>query len=333
MTLIRTKVGKIFEQLAGVSILESASSAGVCVPYSCRTGRCGSCRCKVVSGESDVIGEELGLTDSEKSEGWILSCVRSASSDLNIEFDDLSGYALPSPQLMPCRINNLHRLSEDVVSVFLRLPPKNTWVYLPGQYIDLVGPGGVRRSYSIASFQRELNQIELQVRLVRNGAMSDYLFNSAKSNDLLRFYGPLGTFFLRELSGRHLIFLATGTGIAPIKAMLESLAVEKCGAESSPKSVSLYWGGRTLKDLYLDSADFFVDRYAPVLSQADTVWPGKTGYVQDAVIGDGVCLDEAVVYACGSDAMIKSARKLLCDQGLPSHAFYSDAFVASGSLV
>ena len=160
--------------------------------------------------------------------------------------------------------------------------------------------------------------------------MSRYWFEEAKANDLLRLNGPLGTFFLRDVSGQDLVFLATGTGIAPIKGILEEMVfLEKA---SLPRSIGVYWGGRVCKDLYWEPTKLGLPiRYMPVLSRAAADWKGSRGYVQEAVLKSGINLEHATVYACGSSAMIGSARAQLVAAGLNERQFYSDAFVSSSN--
>ena len=196
----------------------------------------------MISGTSVALHEELGLTESEKAEGWILSCVRSATSDMVLEVEDLGGVSLPAAKTVPCRIQELKRLANDVMQIRLHLPPTADFSYLPGQYIDVIGPAGIRRSYSLANAHGTDKHLELHVRAVPGGAMSEYWFQQAKVNDLLRLNGPLGTFFLRQVAGLDLVFLATGTGIAPVKSMFEGISA--LSADKQPRSVTLYWGGR-----------------------------------------------------------------------------------------
>lgn len=329
MNTVTTSFGTSFSIKLGESILDAASSQGISLPYSCRSGRCSTCKCKVISGVSSALHSELGLSDQEKNDGWILSCVRAASTDLVLDIEDLTSTALAPPRTLPCRINSLTLMTKDIVKVVLRLPPTAAFVFLPGQYIDVIGPEGVRRSYSIADADTERHLVELHIRATPDGCMSHYWFHQAKENDLLRFHGPLGTFFLRDLTEVDLIFLATGTGIAPIKAMLESL--EHAPLDTMPRSASIYWGNRTESDVYLaltSSINKF--QYVPVLSQAHDTWLGARGYVQDIALSNARDLSQSVVYACGSEAMIHSAKALLLQNGLAPQAFYSDAFVCSG---
>lgn len=329
MSLISLTSGFTFDS-QGMSILEAAIQAGVIFPYSCKTGRCSSCKCRVVSGKTCAQHPETGLSDQEKADGWILGCVRSAETDVVLDVDDLGGVALPPVKTLPCRINHLERLALGVIQVELRLPPSAEFGFVPGQYIDLIGPNGIRRSYSLANAPKTDNTLELHIQAVDGGAMTDYWFNRAKVNDLLRLNGPLGTFFLRDTAKVNLICLATGTGIAPVKSMLESLSGRL--VDQRPRSVTVLWGGRVPEDLYFDVAGMPLGhKFVPVLSRADATWPGARGYVQHALLAMQPDLGNTVVYACGSAAMIHSSKELLVQNGLPAKRFYSDAFVCSSS--
>jgi CDP-4-dehydro-6-deoxyglucose reductase len=328
--VVKLSNGREFSATAVESLVDAALSAGITIPHSCKTGRCSTCKCKVLQGVATALQTETGLTDAEKAEGWILSCVRSAQTDLTLEVEDLGDVVLPPSKTLPCRISSIDRLATDVVRVLLRLPPTTDFRSIPGQYIDVIGPAGVRRSYSLANANTADKTMELHIRAVDGGVMSDYWFKQAKANDLLRFNGPLGTFFLRGLDQLHLVFLATGTGIAPVKAMLESLV--NIVPEQAPQSVSVFWGGRTAEDLYFDPQAILAGhRFVPVLSRAAAGWAGVSGYVQNALLATQPDLARTAVYACGSDAMIRSAKASLLAAGLPNKRFFADAFVPSAS--
>lgn len=320
--------GLTFEANSNLTLLEAATLCGVRLPYSCKTGRCSSCKCKVLNGNTRELRPELSLNEQEKAEGWILACVRCATSDVSLDVENLGNVALHPNKTLPCRISRIDRLAIDVIRVILRLPPAADFKAIPGQYIDVIGPGGVRRSYSLANANTADNNLELHIRAVDGGVMSDYWFKLAKPNDLLRINGPLGTFFLRSLNPLHLVFLATGTGIAPVKAMLESLS--NIAPEQAPQSVTVFWGGRTAEDLYFDPQAIPAGhRFIPVLSRAAASWTGVSGYVQNALLATQPDLTRTVVYACGSDAMIRSAKSSLLAAGLPDNRFFADAFVPS----
>lgn len=330
MPVITTTFGKSFSQAEGQTILDAAAKAGVVLPYSCKTGRCSTCKCKVLKGQSLAKVDELGLSDAEKADGWVLSCARTATTELSVEVEDLTGANLPKVQTQPARITSLEKLAPDVLRVRLRLPPTCHFDYLPGQYIDVIGPGGVRRSYSIANAPTTEKQLELHVRAVEGGVMSRYWFEAAMINDLVRLNGPLGSFFLRPLQGLNLVFLATGTGIAPVKSMIEQLATS--ADSEQPLSITVYWGGREGEDHYFGLVGLHPKlRYIPVLSRPNQDWAGASGYVQDAMLNDAPDLARTVVYACGSDVMIHGAKAKLMEAGLSAQRFYSDAFVSSAS--
>lgn len=332
MTTITITSGRTFQSEPGEVLLDAAKRGGVTIGYSCRTGRCSSCKSKVISGTTAQLQDELGLNNEEKSAGWILSCVRTAESDVALEVDDLSELALPEVKTHPCRIQSLESLAPDVIKVTLRLPPAIQFPFHPGQYIDVLGPSGLRRSYSLANAPASNKLLELHVRAVPGGLMSEYWFSQAKTNDLLRLNGPLGTFFLRDCTGLDVIFLATGTGIAPVKAMLEG--IEQLAVTERPRSVRVYWGGRSLADHYMDMASVpHVGRYTPVLSQPPSDWTGARGHIQDVLMAEVTDFSNTLVYACGSDLMIHAARSALVAAGLPGRRFFSDAFVSSANVV
>jgi len=330
MFVIITKSGISFTQSEQDTILNSAEKSGVNLGYSCRTGRCSTCKCRVISGDTTLLVAEIGLSQKEKDSGWILTCARSATSNLVIEIDDLGDVILPKPAIFPCRINSIDKVSRHVVRVSLRLPSASRFNIISGQYVDVIGTAGVRRSYSVANNVTD-NNLELHIGEVDGGCLSEYWFGKAKINDLLRLNGPLGTFFLRTIKAQDVIFLATGTGIAPIKAMIESIKL--LAPEDYPNSLAIFWGGRTLDDLYFDpSTDYELLRYVPVLSRPAADWEGYKGYVQDAFLNECPDLSNCVIYACGSSKMIRSSCEMLLKSGLPEKNFFSDAFLPSAPL-
>lgn len=331
MFQISTIRGRKFAATNEEPLLDAAIRAGITIPYSCRTGRCSTCKCKVKWGKTIALYDEIGLTASERANGWILGCVRKALSDVELEVEDLGAISLPLAKTTPCRIQSMEQVAIDVMKICLRLPPAIEFNYYPGQYIDLIGHGGLRRSYSIANATVFNLQIELHIRQVESGTMSSYVFERAKVNDLMRLNGPLGTFFLRDVSGLDLVFLATGTGIAPIKAMLEGLKGRS--TTEQPRSITLFWGGRTSQDLYLNPQIGFDNlRYVPVLSRPIGDWRGARGHVQNAFLSENPVLEQTVVYACGSEHMVHKAREALFLAGLAEQRFYADAFVCSAAI-
>ncbi len=259
--------GSTFDTQNGSSLLEAATRAQVLLAHSCANGRCGTCRRKVLSGHTLARQPELGLSEQEQQEGWILSCVREAVADLHLQAEDLSNLVLPPPRTWPCRIQEITHPAAEIARVVLRLPPAARLEFTAGQYIDVTGPNGARRSYSLASAERADGHLELHIRAVEDGgALSRYWFAQARANELLRLNGPLGTFVLRPASGLDLVFLATGTGIAPIKAMLESMG--SWPQAQLPALVTVLWGARHRADLYLDGLTLpGCTAFVPVLSR------------------------------------------------------------------
>jgi len=333
MPLITLANGRHFEAASGTTLLDAALAQGVVLEHSCRTGRCGSCKARVTRGETLAQRAPVALTDDEIAHGWVLTCTNEATSNLHLDIEDLGALVGIETRVTPARIDSLERLADDVVRVGLRLPPRSPFKFLAGQYVDVTSPAGVKRSYSIASSSAAPDKVELQIRRVDGGALSAYWFEQAKPNDLLRFNGPRGTFFLRPVAGLDVIFLATGTGIAPIMSMLMQLAAMP--SADRPRSATLYWGGRHREDHYADPSPLLGGlRYVPVMSRGAIDWHGARGHVQDVLLNDvahgrAPALAQAVVYACGSEAMIHGARNLLADAGLPPRRFYFDAFVSS----
>jgi CDP-4-dehydro-6-deoxyglucose reductase, E3 len=328
MFLVNLTSNKSFEISPEQTILEAASLRGIAIPYSCNSGRCSACKCKVIRGTTLAIKHEDGLSDKEKTDGWILSCARTANSNLELAVENLDKFTLPAIKNLPARIDSINRLASNVSIVTLRLPPTAEFDFIPGQFINVIGPKGIQRSYSLANSDLAERKLELHIRFVDGGVMSQYWFDHAKVNDLVRINGPLGTFFLRDLKGLDLVFLATGTGIAPIKSMLNSLLA--LSPDEQPLSVTLLWGGRTRGDLYMHPLTTSVGyHYVPVLSRADSEWVGACGYVQNVFLSLSPNLSNSIIYACGSAEMIHGAQTSLAAVGLPSHRFYSDAFICS----
>lgn len=323
---ISLKSNKKYSASPDSSLLDEAIRNGVVLEHSCRAGRCGVCKSRVLKGSTSILQDEVALTTQELNEGVVLTCCRAAESDISLDIIDLDKFADIKVQTLPCRIDLIEKLTPDIIRVVLRLPPTASFEYIPGQYLEVIWQG-IRRSYSIANAQREDNKLELQIGRVEKGALSEYWFETAKPNDLLRFEGPLGTFCLRESAANNIVFIATGTGIAPVKAMLEQISQDNELFEN--KRILVYWGGRSPENLYWQPELIRTIEFIPVLSGNNDDWRGKRGYVQNALLEDNVDLADAVVYACGSESMTLDAKKLLTENGLVLSNFYSDAFVSS----
>ena len=318
-----------FEAAEGETVLEAALREGFVIAYGCRNGACGTCKGKVLEGAVDYGKHQPEtLTDPEKQQGLALFCQAVPLTDLVIECREISAVKDIQVRMLPCRVQKIERLAPDVVRLFLRLPANERLQFLAGQYIDIIMKGGVRRSLSMGNPPHDDALLELHLRNY-GGPFSNYVFNKLKEKEILRFEGPLGTFFLREESAKPIILVASGTGFAPIKAIVEH-AVRK----DIERPMTLYWGGRRRSDLYLnDLAESWEHKhgikYVPVLSEAppEDAWSGRTGFVHRAVMQDFPDMTGYQVYACGAPVMVEAAHKDFTSQcGLPEDELYSDAF-------
>ncbi|WP_197047061.1 FAD-binding oxidoreductase [Paucibacter sp. KBW04] len=330
-SLIHLANGRQFPAIAGKSLLDCAAQAGLVLEHSCRNGRCGTCKTRVLQGQTEPLLPDQSLSPEQQAEGWVLSCAVQALGEVSLDAEDLGPLAELKLLTLPARIDSLEQPTPDVLRLVLRLPPNSGFRYLAGQYINIIGPQGIKRAYSLANAPRADGKLQLHIKKVAGGALSTYWFEQAKVGDLLRLEGPRGSFFLRDVAGMDLFLLATGTGFAPILALLEELAQRP--AEAQPRSLAVYWGGRQAQDLYSDLPALPPHcpplNFVPVLSRADESWGGERGHIQDALLRRNPSLTNAWVFACGSNAMIASAQKQLLAAGLSARRFCSDAFVAA----
>jgi len=323
--------GTEFEVLAGETVLDAALRQRIVLPYSCRTGSCATCKGRLVSGEVDYGHyQEQALTAAERARGYALLCQAQPLSDLEVEAREVAVAEEIEIKVLPCRVVAMEPLTHDVMEVRLKLPQNQRFPYLPGQYIDLLMRDGRRRSFSIANPPGEEGVLQLHVRRVPDGYFTNYIFEGMKERDLLRFQGPLGTFFLRDGEGsRPLIFVAGGTGFAPIKAILEHAF-----AEDIRRPMHLFWGARAARDLYMSElVESWSQRYepfafTPVLSEPrdEDQWSGDTGLVHEAVTRQYPDLSGFQVYASGPPPMIEALKKSFPEYGLPEDELFYDSF-------
>ena len=215
MFKIKLKDNKTFTCDKDSTIFEAAKKSNIVLEHSCLSSRCRSCVVKVLSGNTINKEEELVLSEEDKNKNFVLSCNAKPLSDLELDIEDLGEITLFDKKIIPSKINSIVKLTDDVLKVTLRIPPNSNFKFNSGQYVNII-KGNLTRSYSIANSSDHKNQLEFFIKKYTNGLMSAYFFNEAKINDLLRLEGPIGTFFLRDSSLKNIIFLATGTGIAPV---------------------------------------------------------------------------------------------------------------------
>ena len=326
--------GRSFTVTPDQAILAAGISQGIGLPYGCKDGACGSCKCRKVSG-TVVHGphQSKALSEEEEANGFILTCCGVPHSDVVLESRQVTEAGAMPIKKMPCRVTVLEKKSHDVMLVKLQLPANDVMQFHAGQYVEFLLRDGARRSYSMANAPHTLSLgnsvVELHIRHMPGGKFTDHVFGAMKEKEILRIEGPFGSFYLRD-SDKPMVLLASGTGFAPIKALIEHM--QHIGIN---RPAVLYWGGRRPDDLYLDAwvkervAEMPNLTYVPVISDAtvEDAWPGRKGFVHRAVIEDFPDLSGHQVYACGAPIVVDSAKADYIQKcSLPEDEFYADSF-------
>lgn len=322
--------GQQFSALPEKPLLDAAQDAGWLLPHGCRNGGCGVCKCRLLKGEVEHVGNSSALTEEDRAAGLILPCVAQPRSALTLDAPKAQRGGLPPAQKLPCRIAELTLLNSVVMRMQLQLPASAKFSWLAGQYINFVLPDEQRRSFSIANApQPGVQSLELHIGRIPGGQFTGQVFTSMKVRDTLHLEGPFGDFYLRP-GEKPVILVVGGTGFAPAKAIIEQFIIE-----NSRRPVYLYRGARSAEGLYMEeivtqwqqSLQNF--SYIPVLSAAgeDDPWTGRRGLIHHAVMADFPDLSACEVYVCGRPAMVAAARQDFLQQcNLPEAAFFSDAF-------
>ncbi|MES2399726.1 MAG: CDP-6-deoxy-delta-3,4-glucoseen reductase [Pseudomonadota bacterium] len=326
--------GRTFTAEAGEALLAAAIRQGVGMPYGCKDGACGSCKCKKLEGTIQQGEHQVkALSAEEAADGFILTCCATAETDLVLESRQVTDESAFPIKKMPVRVNSLARASHDVMTVRLQLPAADVFKYHAGQYIEFMLRDGDRRAYSMGTAphtQLDNPGVELHIRHMPGGKFTDHVFSAMKEKEILRIEGPFGSFYLREDSDKPMVLLASGTGFAPIKAIIEHMQFK-----GITRPAVLYWGGRRPADLYMNDwvnskvAEMPNLSYVPVISDAlpEDAWTGRTGFVHAAVLQDIPDMSGHQVYACGAPIVIDSAQAAYVKAGLPEEEFYADSFV------
>ncbi len=333
--------GKQFTVNPDENLLEAALRQGINLPYGCKNGACGSCKGKILEGQvSHGQHSASALSSVDETAGGSLFCCAHPQSDLIIEAREVQGAGDIAIRKVPCRVNAISKPNDDVAILKLQLPAAERFQFLAGQYLEFLLKDGQRRAYSIANAPDQEGPLELHIRHLPGGLFTDFVFGAItpalKEKDILRFEGPLGSFFLREDSKKPIIFVAAGTGFAPIKSIIEQMQSKKID-----RPIHLYWGGRRPSDLYLadlcktwekDIPNF---KFIPVISDALTEdgWHGRTGFVHLAVMKDHPNMKDVQVYACGAPIMVNAAREDFASKcHLPEEEFFADSFTSAVDL-
>ncbi len=326
--------GRTYTANADEALLAAAIRSGIGLPYGCKDGACGSCKCKKIEGSVVHGPHQLkALSHEEEAAGFILTCCGVAHSDVVIESRQVTDESAFPVKKMPTRLNSFAKASDDVMVMRLQLPAADVFKYHAGQYVEFLLRDGDRRAYSIANAphtQAENPSVELHIRHMPGGKFTEHVFGAMKEKEIMRVEGPFGSFYLREDSSKPMVLLASGTGFAPIKAMIEHMQFKRI-----TRPAVLYWGGRRPADLYMNDwvmarvAEMPNLRYIPVISDAllDDAWAGRTGFVHKAVLQDLPDLSAYQVYACGAPIVVDSAQADYIAAGLPAEEFFADSFV------
>ena len=321
--------GHRFPVESGETVLEAALRHGVSLPYGCRNGACGSCVATLDSGRIHYPDGEPEALAGEDATGKIIICQAHPQSDLVISVREVQAERDISIKILPCRAEQLERLSHDVMLVRLKLPESERLQFLAGQYIEFILKDGRRRAFSIANAPHHDEYLEMHIRHVPGGSFTGHVFDEMRDRALLRIEGPLGSFYLREDSQRPVLMMAGGTGFAPLKGMLEHAFY--IGMD---RPVHLFWGVRALRDLYMDNVpreweqQFPNFTYTPVLSEPDQddQWQGATGQVHEILMNRYPDLGDFDIYMSGPPAMIEASTHAFVTQGAHLDHMYSDAF-------
>jgi CDP-4-dehydro-6-deoxyglucose reductase, E3 len=323
--------GRAFTVNADEAILAAAIRQGIGMPYGCKDGACGSCKCRKLEG-AVVHGphQRKALSAEEEAAGFILTCCGVPQSDVVLESRQVTDESAFPVRKMPSRVLSLEKKSHDVMVVRLQLPANDALRYHAGQYIEFILRDGSRRSYSMGNAPHNGPGVELHIRHMPGGKFTDHVFTAMKEKEILRVEGPFGSFYLREDSDKPMVLLASGTGFAPIKALVEHMQHKGITREAT-----LYWGGRRPGDLYLDEwvlgklGEMPNLKYVPVVSNAlpEDNWTGRTGFVHKAVLEDFPDLSRHQVYACGAPIVVDSARtEYAALAKLAPEDFFADSF-------
>ncbi len=319
--------GHVFSVNDGETILDAALRHGLSFPYGCRNGGCGACKGKVVAGEvSYPAGQPGCLSDTEEAIGQVVVCQARPLGDVVLEVHEIGKSKDVPIRRYPTKVVQMEQLSEDVMRLCLKLPENDRMLFLAGQYIDIILPDGRRRSFSLANAPHNDEVLELHVRHVEGGEFTGYVFGQMKEKDIVQIEGPYGDFYLREESPRPMLFLAGGTGFAPIKGIIEHAL-----QEGVSRPMTLYWGTRTAADQYLAGLVEDWQRqgglsYVPVLSEAEAGDGGRHGFVHQAVVEEVADVGGYDVYVSGPPVMVAAAREAFMQRGLPKGQFYFDSF-------
>jgi CDP-4-dehydro-6-deoxyglucose reductase len=311
------------------TILGAALRAGVNLPYSCRAGLCSSCRARVTSGAVRYRnGRPPGLMASEAQQGYALLCqALAATEELSVQVREAKPTIETQVQQLPCRVEQLRPLSNDVMAVSLRLPASTLFAFRAGQRIAILLSDHSRCSYALATPPHETAHLELHVARTDHCEFAKLVFAAGNLKTLLRIEGPLGQFWFREESPRPALLIGSGADYASLRSMLRHRL-----ESGDRRPLHLYWAAQTPDGLYEDATvrawtrEYPNLRYTPVVAnEGESEQLGHDiAQLQSAVLHDHPVLRDVDVYAAGPAVMLESLHAGLTAQGLPAEQLFLD---------
>jgi CDP-4-dehydro-6-deoxyglucose reductase/ferredoxin-NAD(P)+ reductase (naphthalene dioxygenase ferredoxin-specific) len=322
------QAGRTLAVPEGMTILEAALADGIAYPHGCRSGRCGSCKSRLISGEVQLLEHSrFALSDEEKGLGLILACCALPRTDAVLAWlgGDEQLPAHPRRQLR-CRVKAIDNVTHDIKRIQLDTGDAEPLAFTAGQYARLTFPGAPARDYSMANKPGE-RALEFHIRRVPDGATSERVHEGLKPGDPVVLEGPFGSACLREQHAGPILCIAGGSGLAPIKAIVETAV-----AQGMKQPIHVYVGARSERDLYLvEHFQALAQQYAnlrfiPVLSDAPVTGCWRTGYVTDAVAHDLTDLDGWKAYVAGPPLMVEAAMQITQARALRTEDLHADVF-------
>jgi ferredoxin-NAD(P)+ reductase (naphthalene dioxygenase ferredoxin-specific) len=321
----------------GQTVLDAAVAQGVPYPYGCQSGNCGACKSRLYRGEVELSPySSYALTDEEKAQGLVLACRAVPWSDAELGWLDADDVVMHPLRDLACTVVALEDLTHDIKLVRLAIRDGGPFTFAAGQYAAVSFAGLPPRDYSMANVPDRdgRGDIEFHIRHVAGGASSAHVARGLKIGDTVRVKGPYGTSFLREQHTGPILAIAGGSGLAPIKSIVETAL-----SLDMRQPMNLYFGVRDERDLYLEQhfADLALRhanlRFIPVLSSPGGATERRTGFVHEAALADATSLDGAKAYLAGPPVMVEAASKLLEQRGLRREDIHADAFYTEAERV
>jgi naphthalene 1,2-dioxygenase ferredoxin reductase component len=314
--------------LAGETILESLLQAGVPFPHNCQSGNCGACKCELVDGDVlELPSSEYALSAEERGRSLILACRTQVWGDCSVRLLEADETILHPSRVLRCRVTELRELTHDIRGLHLQIEAGGPFGFSAGQHAHLkLGPGIPERSYSMANGPDQTT-LEFHVRHVPRGQASGYVFSNLRVGAEVTVSGPLGIAYLRDQHQGPLLALAGGTGLAPIRSILQTALTK-----DPQRIVHCYFGVRDERDVYLEAELNELVRRHPglrvqiVLSQPSGPTQRRTGTIAEVVTKDFAQLEGCKAYVAGPPAMVETTQRELSRMGMPTRDVHADAF-------